>query len=180
MYAEMVAKSNYMGYVMMSESKLKEFRKSIRVLERELAESADDQSECCGVTIAQCHAIMEVDYNDEITVTELAARLNLDKSTLSRTVESLVQAGYLERTRGDTDRRVANLVLTESGKEMKEKIDQEMNSYYKRIFKLIPADLHESILDGFKYFAEAIQRMPLVEKKLCECISQTKKKKQGV
>lgn len=94
---------------------LHRFREILRLFDRELF--FQNVSSCCGgVTLAQCHTLLEIENNEEITITELAGNLLLDKSTTSRTVESLVRSGYVERNIPPANRRITTLNLTESGK----------------------------------------------------------------
>ena len=67
---------------------------------------------CCGVTIPQCHIIMELGNGANLTINELAQRLGLDKSTISRTVEGLVTIGLLDREIAKSDRRYSRVSLT--------------------------------------------------------------------
>ena len=51
-------------------------------------------------------------YTDRCTVGKLSEMLDLDKSTVSRKVESLVRDGLIVRTRDEADGRVAILGLS--------------------------------------------------------------------
>ena len=94
---------------------LKKFREILRLFDRELF--FQNISSCCGgVTLAQCHTLLEIENNESISVTELAGNLLLDKSTISRTVDGLVQSGYVDRVIPSENRRSTTLNLTESGK----------------------------------------------------------------
>ncbi len=88
----------------MEKTKIREFRKALRQLER-LIDS--QQKFCCnGVTLAQCHALLEVEELGQATTGQLADSLNLDKSTLSRTIDGLVNLRLLERLSDPKDRRI--------------------------------------------------------------------------
>ncbi len=43
-----------------------------------------------GISLAQCHTLLEIEKSHEISISELANTLSLDKSTVSRTVDGLV------------------------------------------------------------------------------------------
>lgn len=73
---------------------------------------------CCGVTVAQCHALLEVEKNGEISLVDLAYALGLDNSTLSRTIDSIVQERLVERRANPHDRRHISIALTDKGKEI--------------------------------------------------------------
>jgi DNA-binding MarR family transcriptional regulator len=69
----------------------------------------------CGLTFTQCHSLLEIGEKESTTVAELADSLTLDKSTLSRTVESLVRQRLIQRREHPDDRRVKILRLTVGG-----------------------------------------------------------------
>lgn len=99
----------------MTKDQVKIFRAVLRKFEREIF--LQNNSSCCeGVTVSQCHALLEIELNDNITITELAKSLALDKSTVSRTVESLVSSGLVIRTIPSGNRRTAVLTLSDAGK----------------------------------------------------------------
>lgn len=58
-----------------------------------------------------------------ITLNEAAARVGVDKSSLSRMVERLVQKGLVDRTEGD-DRRSIGMALTPAGKKLVPRLAQ--------------------------------------------------------
>jgi len=93
---------------------------------------------CCGLTISQSHAIIEIGQVGERSLVDLAGALSLDKSTISRTVNSLVEAGYVERTTDLANRRYVTLSLTDSGKVLHASINEIFNSYCSTVMASIP------------------------------------------
>ncbi len=123
-------------------------RSKIRMLERELDLQLKSETTCCGVTLAQCHIILEMVEKGESSVKELSETFGLDKSTLSRTIDSLVESGYINRDINKEDRRFFKLSLTKKGKEKAEFINSQCNGYYAEIMKNIPGEKQEMILEG--------------------------------
>ena len=76
---------------------IQEFRSKLRILDREIEKQLKTETSCCGVSMAQCHTMLELMSNDGISIIDLAKMLELDKSTLSRTVDGLVNAGLIKR-----------------------------------------------------------------------------------
>jgi len=109
------------------------FRRNLRVLERQVVRQLAQETGCCGVTLAQCHALLELSAAD-LSLTTLAAALDLDASTLSRTVEGMVKCGFVERTEDSADRRAVRLTLTDSGRHKVAVIDDMCNRYYAALF----------------------------------------------
>ena len=44
------------------------FRNAIRTFEREMASQLEAESLCCGVTLSQCHTLIEIDQNTGIAL----------------------------------------------------------------------------------------------------------------
>lgn len=134
---------------------VRKFRKILRDFEREL--NIQNQSSCCcGVSVTQCHALMELDNRDNITLNELSSRLNLDKSTVSRTVDTLVNQGLIERTIPKSNRRTTLITLNEQGKEVVKTINSGNDFYYKQVLSEIPENLLDNFLLGFEALSKAM------------------------
>lgn len=130
-------------------------RELIRVLARNLDILEKDDANCCGITISQCHAIVEIGRKESIFLNELAEILTLDKSTMSRTINNLVEEGLVVRKLHSEDRRYITLKLTERGKEVFNNVEGSMNEYYKSVFTSIPELSREQVLESLKLLVEA-------------------------
>ena len=62
------------------------------------------------------HALIEIDRASGITAAELADELLLDRSTVSRMLRKLVDAGEIREDQGAEDRRHKLLSLTDKGR----------------------------------------------------------------
>ncbi len=69
-----------------------------------------------GVPMSQALALHVLDTRDGLTQQELAARLRLDKSTVSRLVAGLESRELLTRERDPANRRFVRLALTARGR----------------------------------------------------------------
>ncbi len=99
----------------MDQKYIQQFREIIRIFEREIF--LQNTASCCnGVSLSQCHTLLEIEKNNKISVSELAQNMQLDKSTVSRTVDGLVKMDMVDRVIPDENRRKAILNLTEEGK----------------------------------------------------------------
>ncbi|MGH2570740.1 MAG: MarR family winged helix-turn-helix transcriptional regulator [bacterium] len=77
----------------------------------------DRTSICChGISVTQCYALEAVLQKESITMNELAAMLWLDKSTASRVVDGLEEAGYVRRAPNPSDGRSLLLEPTSAGR----------------------------------------------------------------
>ncbi|MCD2347980.1 MarR family winged helix-turn-helix transcriptional regulator [Clostridium guangxiense] len=131
-------------------------RELIRVLVRDLGILEKSDSNCHGVTMSQCHAIVEIGRAKEISLNGLAKILNLDKSTMSRTINKLVDDDLVVREAHPEDRRYIVIKLTDKGIKVFKTIEENMNNYYKKIFVSIPQDKREQVLDSLKILIDVI------------------------
>ena len=149
------------------------FRQKIRRIERELQSHLKEDDTCCGVSMAQCHVIMELGLVDETSISNLADILKLDKSTLSRTVDGLVKTGLVDRTIDEKDRRFMVVKLTEQGTKFYLQIDSSCNDLYQRVFAQIPQNRRDQVIEGVALLADAFSRirsqMRTCETNTCQC-----------
>lgn len=68
----------------------------------------------------QVGILSQLDASDPTMVTELAEHLGVTPSTMSLNLKRLEHAGYVTRERDAADRRVMNVLLTESGERMRD------------------------------------------------------------
>jgi DNA-binding MarR family transcriptional regulator len=136
---------------------IRAFRKDLRFLEREVELTLSSQTGCCGVTVAQCHLLLEVEQRGQTSVTELASVLELDKSTLSRSVDGLCRAGLLDRVTDPESRRQQVISLTEEGKAKAAAINKLCDRFYARLLDSIPADKRQAATESVALIGEAMR-----------------------
>jgi DNA-binding MarR family transcriptional regulator len=137
--------------------RIRDFRRSLRALEREVELSLASQTECCGVTSAQCHLLLEIDARGKASIGELAEALELDPSTLSRTADGLVKAGLVSRADDPLNRRRQILCLLPPGKEKVDYIDSACDEYYEGILAGADGPRRIALADAVAYLAGSIR-----------------------
>ena len=112
----------------------------------------------CGqpVTVAEAHALMELTEGQLLSQNELAMRLSLEKSTVSRLVKILERRGWLGRSRSNADRRVMQLMLTKAGRQAADKLATARRDKFDRVLSTIPEDQRKTVIDSLKVLVEAI------------------------
>lgn len=141
----------------LSRSTLTVFRNNLRVLEREIAKYLKNETACCGVTFSQCHIIMELELQGQMSIKQLAAILELDTSTLSRVVDGMVNLGLVERSVNPDDRRAVIIRLAESGQRIAETINQQCNAHYQQMFASLPEGKHEQVIESIALLSTALK-----------------------
>lgn len=140
----------------MENKAIEQFRAKLREIEKAVWIRTKSEAVCCGVTMAQCHAIMEIGEAGELNLKDLAARLDLDNSTLSRTVESLVQDGLADRTPSREDRRATIIRLNDKGHAARDRINAAWNQTCRDMFKGIPREKHAQLIESVSIVAELL------------------------
>jgi len=131
------------------------FREKLRQLEREIGWQLKNDTECCGVTLVQCHIIVEIGNNMETSVVDLATTLGLDTSTLSRHINGMVNFGLVDRVLNPKDRRYVSITLTDQGRKVYRSIEDICNAKYTKLFELIPQEKHQQVLESFYLLVDA-------------------------
>ena len=138
--------------------KVKKFREYTRALERNLENM--NQSDCCqcGVNTSQCFLLVEIGRKPGICAKELAEILRVDKSSVSRSVEEMVQKGYVNREPSREDRRSVVLSLTESGRERFDRIEHDMDMKFRKVMDGIEKEKQEQVLEALRIYNEACRK----------------------
>lgn len=155
----------------MNSNEIGRFRKKLREIERAVGLRDRNESVCCGVSLAQCHAMIEIGMADKMNIKELSGVLSLDKSTVSRTVDSLVKGGLVERGHNPSDRRNVSIRLTPKGKKACERINATWNGFCADLFQRMPAEKRSQILDAITLVADAFAQMSKFRKSDINCCS---------
>lgn len=151
----------------MNSGMIKLFRERVQQVQQRMGGSQRNDIQCCGVTMAQCHALLAMNERKEISIAELARILDVDTSNLSRTVDSMVKTGLLNRILNPQDRRYVSLSLTDEGKKAAETIERLFDGYLASVFELIPEDKHSQIMESLDLVAGALEQ----RSKECRCCS---------
>lgn len=139
----------------MTKSEIRSFRKAVRRFEQ-LA-SQQTRTCCTGVTLAQCHALLQLEALGETTVQGLARALHLQKNTVSWTVDGLVKRGLVRRSPDPSDRRAVLLSLTGEGRERCDAINKINDKHYSEVFDRIPRDSRRAVVEKFTLLVEALE-----------------------
>ena len=117
-----------------------------------------DQTPCGrSVSVAEAHALMELSRAETLVQKELASRLRLEKSTVSRLVGMLEDRGWVERSRSPQDGRALELRLTGAGRRAAEDIAEARREKFARVLEAIPEGERGSVLESMRVLEEAMR-----------------------
>ena len=136
----------------MKESYIREFRSVLRIFDQELF--LQNHASCCeGISLSQCLTLLEIERNRKISVSDLARKLSLDKSTVSRTVDALVNIDLVSRTTPRENRRMALIHLTDSGHQKCSCINESNDSFINEILRDFSTEDRQQLLKLFSKLA---------------------------
>lgn len=117
----------------------------------------------CGrtVPIAEAHALLELSRSPYLTQQNLAERLNLKKSTVSRLVSNLRRRRWIHRRRCEHDRRAYELSLSEAGAAAAADLAEARGEKMAGVLANVPDTQREAVLAALDTLIEAIHESEL-------------------
>ena len=111
----------------------------------------------CGqpVPVSEAHALGELDRDGPLTQTDLAGRLRLEKSTVSRLVTQLTTRGWVQRARHDGDARLVWLELTDAGRTAAAALARARADRFAALLGNIPEDQRGAVIDALTLLVDA-------------------------
>ncbi|MGD8419587.1 MAG: bifunctional helix-turn-helix transcriptional regulator/GNAT family N-acetyltransferase [Gammaproteobacteria bacterium] len=132
----------------------------IRLSSRELVRRFGLMSQTVAGTdlsLSAVHAIIEIGRSAGLSSKDLSEKLQLEKSTVSRLVKSLVAGGEIREERSKNDMRMKFLHLTPRGKRTLRAIDEYAETQVSNALGGLDADSRLNILTGLQQYAAAMK-----------------------
>lgn len=113
----------------------------------------------CGqpLPVSEAHALTEVAREGRVRQVELARRLRLEKSTVSRLVANLVGRGWVRRHTADEDGRGVVLELTDAGERAAARLAEARRQRLTAVLERVPDDERAAVLRALRTLAEATE-----------------------
>jgi DNA-binding MarR family transcriptional regulator len=110
----------------------------------------------CGVhtSVAEAHALSDLALCP-LRLSELATRLHLTKSTVSRLVDGMEERGWVERLAVAGDGRGVLVALTEEGKSVAARIERARAQRLKALLEAIPPARRSEVIDVLRLMEDA-------------------------
>jgi len=111
----------------------------------------------CGepISVSQAHALTEL-AAQPLTQAELARRLRLDRSVVSRLADTLAGRDWLRRERHPQDQRAVQLVLTERGRAAAARVTGARRARMATLLDGVPADERDGVLHALNVLTESL------------------------
>jgi DNA-binding MarR family transcriptional regulator len=131
----------------------------LRAVTRAYAQAQRLQAGCCGTTSTQCQALCAIGDAGSVPQAELGARLGLEKSWVSRAVDSLEREGLVERRKCCDDARMYDVAFTEAGRARYESLNAALNAQAAAVMELIPEGERPGVRRALELLAGALSAM---------------------
>jgi DNA-binding MarR family transcriptional regulator len=116
-----------------------------RVMSRWNANLADEVK-ALGMTTAKMRALAILAVTQTVTINELSVFAVTEQSTMSRTLDSLEEQGYVRRQARPDDLRVRNVTITEEGRAAFEKLWPTMYDSLMQMFHGIDEEEYKAFI----------------------------------
>ena len=89
---------------------------------------------------------------------EIAKRMRLSPSRLTRVMDGLVKKGYMKRKIDNSDRRNMKLSLSRRGKNLTNKLNDAFIEIHSEILQDIDISQHESLITNMEHLHSAVEK----------------------
>ena len=97
----------------------------------------------------------------EISMTELCAKLNIEKGSLTSMIDDLSKKGYVYREKNIKDRRKYMIVITEEGKKIAADFTEKLSNDLEAKFFKLDTDEREKYLEAIETLATLVNKSEL-------------------
>ena len=114
-------------------------------------------ADCCGTTATQCQMLVELDRAGPIPMNELGARLSLEKSWVSRAVDTLAIEGLVAKTPNPQDARSWLLGLTPAGRRRCKALNAQLDGHAERLMNRFTREEQATVNEGLALILRALR-----------------------
>ncbi len=133
------------------------FRETLGLAYQRVNALQRDEKRRFGVSLSRCVTLETLLREGPLPVNELASRLGLDASTVTRSIDGLVREALVRRTRDERqDRRRVFIALTARGRTLAQKLEQCADAYSEQILARIPRERREDVLYALGVLVKAV------------------------
>ncbi|UJW29970.1 MarR family transcriptional regulator [Saccharothrix sp. AJ9571] len=111
------------------------------------------------VSASDAMALSELAQHDRLSQAELAERLKLEKSTVSRLAAGLERRGLLVRQRNSANRRYQAVELTSRGRALVDELTAMMQERHRRILRLLSSEEQCALRTGVSGLVRALRTL---------------------
>jgi len=121
---------------------------ALSIYRRDIIRSLDTSSLKLPINSTQERVLMAILKMPDLNMKDLSIQIGLEKSSLTRVIDSLIDEGFVIRTYGVQDRRKINCTLTKKGLAQAAKIDKLMLEHIKNYFSDLPQNEKDKLISN--------------------------------
>lgn len=110
-----------------------------------------------GVSIGEFRCLKIVFQQKELTVNQVAQKMSITSSRVTRIVDGLVAKELMRRITPENDRRIFNLSLTPKGEKLAAELIQEHIRIHEKIIRQIPTESQKSVIELLGQLNRAVE-----------------------
>lgn len=109
-----------------------------------------------GLSVPEWRVIAHLGEAEAVSVREIHARVDMDKSRVSRAAARLEAAGYVAKTANPADRRLVSLTLTEEGRALLDAIKPRARAYEADLLARLPETEAQALRGAVEALLKAV------------------------
>lgn len=113
-------------------SEAREFGDALARVSRRVKTAAAEAIRELGVHAGQNFILEELLSDDALTTGELARRIGVEVSTITRATQRMEAAGLVQRARDETDARLVRVALTDTGRSVARRLPAVLGQVYEK------------------------------------------------
>ncbi len=110
-----------------------------------------------GLSFAQINVLMRLYHDRQCSVSDIGRQLGVSNAAASQLVHGLVKMGYVERSEDPHDRRVKQLSLTDSGRDLMEEGISARSCWLQDLAQALTPEQQHMIIEALQLLTRAAQ-----------------------
>jgi DNA-binding MarR family transcriptional regulator len=147
----------------MDRKKIELFRKNLRTIGILFELNQKNLTSNYGIPLDQFHMLFVINELGACSMIKLAEKLSMNKSKVSRAIDKLVKAGFVNREIDHENRRYTILTLTGLGEKMVQDINDQNNLLFENILSRLPKDKERLFLNIFDIFTNSFREILMLK-----------------
>lgn len=139
------------------DASINSIRNNTRIIIRELGLLKTDFHED-EIPPAQAHLLIELHTAHKLSLQAICERLNLDRKSLHRLIDGLLEKNWIRIIRDDFDHRKKDVQITLEGESAYEILNKDTNALVKRALRTLGEQEQQAVLMGLSSYAAALQK----------------------
>lgn len=141
------------------EKQSEQFRMKLTKLKEMMDVFETETIEFQNIPFAQCQIVMTLVEHPGLNLNQLAQKLKVDNSTISRTLQRAVDRGLVDRREDKMDRRSKVLYVTSEGEKVAKDFGTGRDAFFGAVYDSLPNTNKESILASLQVVIDTLDKI---------------------